>query len=110
MSFCTLHCSDNRDLIHSGSVTSLALLQEIQATNPCTKFISVYKLWILLQLFFRGKVQDEQGYVLYVRKNALQILIPKYGLEGTLYVTPHKGQKLNATFVYSDEVLYHVYV
>jgi exosome complex exonuclease DIS3/RRP44 len=110
MSFCTLHCSDNRDLIASGSVTSLALLQEIQATNPCTKFISVCKLWILLQLFFRGKVQDEQGYVLYVRKNALQILIPKYGLEGTLYVTPHKGQKLNATFVYSDEVLYHVYV
>lgn len=55
-------------------------------------------------------MQDEQGYVLYVRKNALQILIPKYGLEGTLFVTPHKGQKLNATFVYSEEVLYHIYV
>jgi len=55
-------------------------------------------------------VQDEQGYVLYVRKNALQILIPKYGLEGTLFVTPHKGQELNATFVYSEEVLYHICV
>jgi exosome complex exonuclease DIS3/RRP44 len=85
-------------------------LQEIHATNHWTKFISVYKLWILLQLFFRGKVQDEQGYVLYVRKNALQILIPKYGLEGTLYVTPHKGQKLNATFVYNEEVLYRSFV
>lgn len=110
MSSCTMYCSDNRDLIAGGSVTSLALLQENQATNHCTKLISVYKLLILLQLFFRGKVQDEQGYVLYVRKNALQILIPKYGLEGTLYVTPHKGQKLNATFVYSEEVLYHMYV
>jgi exosome complex exonuclease DIS3/RRP44 len=55
-------------------------------------------------------VQDEQGYVLYVRKNALQILIPKYGLEGTLYVSPHKGQKLDVTFVYSEEVLYHNHI
>lgn len=37
-------------------------------------------------MFFRGKVQEEEGYILYVRKNALQILIPKYGLECTLYV------------------------
>ena len=55
-------------------------------------------------------MQDEQGYVLYVRKNALQILIPKYGLEGTLFLSPHKGQKLNATFVYKEEVLYHILV
>jgi exosome complex exonuclease DIS3/RRP44 len=55
-------------------------------------------------------VQDEQGYVLFVRKNALQILIPKYGMEGTLYVSPHKGQKLNVTFVYSEQVVYHMCV
>jgi exosome complex exonuclease DIS3/RRP44 len=54
-------------------------------------------------------VQDEQGYVLYVRKNALQILIPKYGLEGTLYVSPPKGEKLNVTFVYNEEVLFHIH-
>jgi exosome complex exonuclease DIS3/RRP44 len=60
-----------------------------------------------LQLFFRGKVQDEQAYVLYVRKNALQILIPKYGLEGTLYVSPHRGEKQNVAFVYNEEVLHH---
>jgi exosome complex exonuclease DIS3/RRP44 len=55
-------------------------------------------------------VQDEQGYVLYVRKNALQILIPKYGLEGTLYVSPPKGEKLNVTFVYNEEVLFHIHL
>ncbi|CAG2055821.1 unnamed protein product [Timema podura] len=56
-----------------------------------------------LQLFFRGRIQDEQGYVLYVRKNALQILIPKYGFEGTLYVSPRKGEKLQVKFIYNEE-------
>lgn len=38
------------------------------------------------QLFFRNRQVDEEAYVLAVKKNALQVLIPKYGLEGTLYI------------------------
>ena len=38
------------------------------------------------QIFFRGKVVDEEGFVIYVRKNAVQILILKYGLEGTVFL------------------------
>ncbi|XP_012269707.2 exosome complex exonuclease RRP44 [Athalia rosae] len=53
-------------------------------------------------LFFREKVQNEEGYVLFVRKNALQILIPKYGLEGTLYLSK-KGENSPVTFVYDEE-------
>ena len=41
---------------------------------------------------------DEEGYILFVRKNALQILIPKYGLEGTVYLDDEKA------FVYDEEV------
>lgn len=59
---------------------------------------------LFFQLFFRNRVQDEQGYILYVRKNALQILIPKYGLEGTLYLSPAKGQVAKVNFTYSEEV------
>ena len=44
---------------------------------------------------------DEEGYILFVRKNAIQILIPKFGLEGTVYLTEHKGTSL---FVYHEEV------
>lgn len=50
-------------------------------------------------MFFRGKVQEEQGYILYVRKNALQILIPKYGLECTLYLPKDQADK----FEYNEE-------
>nr|XP_002132066.1 exosome complex exonuclease RRP44 [Ciona intestinalis] len=38
------------------------------------------------QLFFRSKVVHESGYVIFVRKNAVQVLIPKYGLEGTVFM------------------------
>lgn len=33
---------------------------------------------------------DENGFILCVRKNALQVLIPKYGLEGTLWLKSDK--------------------
>ena len=55
------------------------------------------------QLFFKTRVQDEDGYVLFVRKNALQILIPKYGLEGTLFLNAsEKGAA--SLFTYDEEV------
>ena len=53
------------------------------------------------QLFFRGKLVDEQGYIISVRKNAIQVLIPKYGLEGTVFLdrdcegNPVSGNLLN---------------
>ncbi|XP_048388312.1 exosome complex exonuclease RRP44 [Stegostoma tigrinum] len=37
------------------------------------------------QLFFKSKgIVDEVGYVLFVKKNAIVVLIPKFGLEGTV--------------------------
>ncbi|NXS56277.1 RRP44 exonuclease, partial [Brachypteracias leptosomus] len=38
------------------------------------------------QLFFKSKgVVNEDAYILFVRKNAVVVLIPKYGLEGTVF-------------------------
>lgn len=56
-------------------------------------------------LFFRGKCQEEEGYVLFVRKNALTILIPKFGLEGTIYVADKHGQTLGGRpkFTFDEE-------
>ena len=36
-------------------------------------------------LFFKSKDSIEEGFVLFVRKNALQVLVPKYGLENPLF-------------------------
>ena len=37
------------------------------------------------QIFFRDKSPVEEGFVLFVHHNALQVLIPKYGLEGMVF-------------------------
>lgn len=48
-------------------------------------------------IFFRNKKSEEDGYILFVRQNAIQVLIPKYGLEGTLYIKNDSG------FVFDEE-------
>ena len=57
-----------------------------------------------LQLFFQNKaISEEEAFVLFVRKNALQVLIPKYGLEGTVFM-----DKTAATgFVFNEQVKNH---
>ena len=46
-------------------------------------------------IFFRGKKTVEEGYILFIRQNAVQVLIPKYGLEGTLYIPKDSGFVFN---------------
>ncbi|CAL1543487.1 unnamed protein product [Lymnaea stagnalis] len=54
-------------------------------------------------LFFKTRIQDEEGHVLFVRKNALQVLISKYGLEGTVFLNDD-NQKSSSLFVYDEEM------
>jgi len=54
-------------------------------------------------VFFRGASRDEDGYVLYVRQNAIQVMIPKYGLEGTLFIRSEQEGDQKAPFVFNDE-------
>ncbi|XP_042661735.1 exosome complex exonuclease RRP44 [Tyto alba] len=55
------------------------------------------------QLFFKNKgVVNEDAYILFVRKNAVVVLIPKYGLEGTVFFE-EKG-KPTPRLDYNNEV------
>jgi len=60
------------------------------------------------QIFFKKRICDEDGYILYVRKNALQILIPKYGLEGTVYLSEYKSND-QGPLKYDDEKMTQTY-
>merc|ERR1711879_453933 len=62
-------------------------------------------------IFFRNQRRDETGYVLFVRQNAIQVLIPKYGLEGTLFLRREGAEKKEGkescagpVFVFDEEV------
>jgi len=55
-------------------------------------------------IFFRERKRDETGYVLFIRQNAIQVLIPKYGLEGTLFLrSNNKTDPANLDWVFDEE-------
>lgn len=54
------------------------------------------------QLFFKTRgVLNEEGFVLFVRKNAIIVLIPKFGLEGTVFFD--SKDKTGPTLVFDEE-------
>lgn len=56
-----------------------------------------------LQLFFKSRgILNEEGYVLFVRKNAIIVLIPKFGLEGTVFFD--SKDKVGTSVVFDEEV------
>lgn len=53
-------------------------------------------------MFFKKNPKTEEAFVLFIRKNALQVLIPKYGLQGTVYMNQQGVADNN--IIYDDEV------
>ncbi|KAJ8256088.1 hypothetical protein COCON_G00199520 [Conger conger] len=55
------------------------------------------------QLFFKNRgILNEDGFILFVRKNAIIILIPKFGLEGTVFFE-NKDQKPSPKLTFNEE-------
>ncbi|XP_005812222.1 exosome complex exonuclease RRP44 isoform X1 [Xiphophorus maculatus] len=54
------------------------------------------------QLFFKTRgILNEEGFVLFVRKNAIIVLIPKFGLEGTVFFD--SKDKASPNLVFDEE-------
>lgn len=59
---------------------------------------------ISFQLFFKSRgILNEEGFILFVRKNAIIVLIPKFGLEGMVFFD--SKDKAAPTLVFDEEVL-----
>ena len=79
------------------------LCNNLNYRNRMAQYAGRASVALNTHLFFRNRTEEVEGYVLFVRKNALQILIPKYGLEGTIYLTgKHTNSAVN--FIYNEEV------
>lgn len=81
--------------------TNHKLCHNLNYRNRMAQYAGRASVALNTHLFFRGKIQDEDGYILFVRKNALQVLIPKFGLEGTLYLNK-KGEENPVNFTYDE--------
>lgn len=78
------------------------LCNNLNYRNRMAQYAGRASVALNTHLFFRNRTEEVEGYVLFVRKNALQILVPKYGLEGTIYLS---GKNLETVkFVYNEEV------
>ncbi|ELU08883.1 hypothetical protein CAPTEDRAFT_225692 [Capitella teleta] len=69
---------------------SQAICNNLNFRHRMAQYAGRASVGLHTQIFFKSRVSDEKGYVLFVRKNALQILIPKYGLEGTIFLSEDK--------------------
>lgn len=81
------------------------LCNNLNYRNRMAQYAGRASVALNTHLFFRGRTQQEAGYILFVRKNALQILIPKFGLEGTIYLSGKNGTaaKSDIQFVFNEE-------
>jgi exosome complex exonuclease DIS3/RRP44 len=81
---------------------SSLLCNNLNYRNRMAQYAGRASVALNTHLFFRNRSEEVEGYVLFVRKNALQILVPKYGLEGTIYLS-NKNQS-SVKFIYNEEV------
>uniref|UniRef100_A0A182Q2N5 Protein DIS3 homolog n=1 Tax=Anopheles farauti TaxID=69004 RepID=A0A182Q2N5_9DIPT len=81
------------------------LCNNLNYRNRMAQYAGRASVALHTHLFFRNRSEDEQAYILFIRKNALQILVPKYGFEGTIYVTGKNNEeiKTGVRFVYDEE-------
>ncbi|XP_070553170.1 exosome complex exonuclease RRP44-like [Ptychodera flava] len=86
------------DLLEKQKVQSLC--NNLNYRHKMAQYAGRASVGLHTQLFFKDKSVDEEGFILFVRKNALQILIPKFGLEGTLFLKAEKG---NSLFKFNEE-------
>merc|ERR1719221_1931881 len=76
------------------------IAENINYRHRMAQYASRASVNLYTHIYFKDKKRDETGYVLFIRQNALQILIPKYGLEGTLFLRAGEGGK---DWVYDEE-------
>lgn len=55
-------------------------------------------------IFFKDKTVQEEGYILFVRENALQVLLPRFGLECSLYVSSKNKENDAVPFAFDETV------
>merc|ERR1719228_381193 len=66
------------------------IAENINYRHRMAQYASLASVNLYTHIYFKDKKREETGYVLFIRQNAVQVLIPKYGLEGTLFLSGKK--------------------
>ncbi|KFD47566.1 hypothetical protein M514_11567 [Trichuris suis] len=68
------------------------LCQNLNHRHRMAQYAGRASILLNTHLFFKSRVEDLPGYVLFLRRNAIQVLIPKYGLEAPILVNQRDAQ------------------
>merc|ERR550519_814874 len=77
------------------------IAENINYRHRMAQYASRASVNLYTHIFFRERKRDETGYVLFIRQNAIQVLIPKYGLEGTIYLRAKDSD--DSSWVFDEE-------
>merc|ERR1719410_2261860 len=78
------------DLVDKKQTQKIA--ENINYRHRNAQYASRASVNLYTHIYFKDKKREETGYVLFIRQNAVQLLIPKYGLEGTLFLRNNSKQ------------------
>lgn len=88
------------DLLSTNSVH--AMCNDLNYRHRMGQYAARSSVDLHTHIFFRDRILDQDAYVLGVRKNALQIFVPRFGIEGNLFLSlPNAPQ--TSIFVFDEE-------
>ena len=100
-----LHACINSDLNYGQELTDTNKMKELcdnlNFRNRMAQQAGRSSVELFTSLYFRNKVEVEEGRVLRVLKNGIIVLVPKYGIESIVYTSKEQGGP--TPFVFDDE-------
>lgn len=95
-----LHAAIDADISYGNELTDKESMNELcnvlNHRNRMAQQAARSSVELFTHLFFKNKVQEEEGYVIRILKNAFIVLVPKYGIEGIVYASA-KAPKTDAS-------------
>nr|XP_043901873.1 exosome complex exonuclease RRP44 [Solea senegalensis] len=87
---------------HTDKHKQSALSNNLNYRHKMSQYAQRASVAFHTQLFFKNRgILNEEGFVLFVRKNAIIVLIPKFGLEGTVFFD--SKDKTGPNLVFDEE-------
>ncbi|KAF9995574.1 exosome catalytic subunit dis3 [Entomortierella chlamydospora] len=86
-----LHAAIDPNVTYGGELTDKDNMDELCGVlnhrNRMAQQAGRSSVELFTHLFFKNKVEEEEGYVIRILKNAFIVLVPKYGIEGIVYAS-----------------------
>ncbi|KAI1313414.1 exosome catalytic subunit dis3 [Mortierella claussenii] len=104
-----LHAAIDSDVSYGNELTDKESMNELCGVlnhrNRMAQQAGRSSVELFTHLFFKNKVEEEEGYVIRILKNAFIVLVPKYGIEGIVYASAKTSKSADGSSTQSQPIL-----